>query len=65
MLQNRGSDIYSSVEVLYAGDAPGLVQGTRRVNFQLPGFSPGPVPMPFALQVGSVLSPLFGVYVKP
>ncbi|MGA3044268.1 MAG: hypothetical protein ABSF54_26125, partial [Bryobacteraceae bacterium] len=50
-----------SLEVLYAGSAPGDVAGVMQVNFRLPA-SPE---LPFAvqLQVGAMLSDPVGVYV--
>ena len=54
-----------SLEVLYAGDAPGMVAGTIQVNFRLPEqIPPGPGSVTCALQVGTAVSQYFGIYVK-
>ena len=52
----------SSLEVLYAGSAPGDVAGVMQVNFRLPE-SPA-LPFGFQLQVGAMLSDRVGIYLK-
>lgn len=53
-----------SLEVLYAGDAPGLVAGVLQVNFRLPEhIRPGSNQMGFTLQIGSALGATFQIYV--
>jgi uncharacterized protein (TIGR03437 family) len=61
-----------SLEVLYAGDAPGMLTGVIQINFLIPSkpffdpdtFVSGPEVV-CAIQVGAQLSGLFGVYVQP
>ncbi len=49
------SDGLTSLEVQYAGDAPGLVAGVMQINFRLPdSFAPGGT-FDFRLQVGEAL----------
>jgi len=56
----------SSLEVTYAGDAPGLVKGIQQVNFRLPeAFSPSAnTARIFIVQSGGASSTPFTVYVK-
>ena len=59
-----------SLEVTYAGDAPGFVAGTMQVNFRLPEKSPvisapGLSVLSCELEVGSEYSETFGVYMQP
>jgi uncharacterized protein (TIGR03437 family) len=70
-----GKDSYPSLslEVLYAGDAPGLVSGVIQVNFKLPddlnpivSFPPAPgggFQAMLQLQIADALSPVFLIYV--
>lgn len=56
----------TSLEVLYAGAAPGAVAGVVQVNFRLPErVLPGPDVDAMMLQVGGALSIPFFVYAKP
>jgi uncharacterized protein (TIGR03437 family) len=52
-----GSSPGTSLEVLYAGGAPGMVLGVMQVNFQLPeSFPPlSSVSFRFALQIGATI----------
>ncbi len=60
-----------SLEVLYAGDSPGMVTGMIQINFRIPAkpyydaatFVDGPQVV-CAIQVGESLSDVFGVYVQ-
>jgi uncharacterized protein (TIGR03437 family) len=53
-----------SVEVLYAGDAPGTVTGVLQINFRLPEqFAPSD--FGFQLQIGDALSDSFSIYIRP
>lgn len=45
----------TSLEVDYAGDAPGLVAGVMQINFRLPATLSPAVPFSFQLEVGTVL----------
>jgi len=58
----------SSLEVLYSGDAPGLVRGIAQINFRLPQqYVPILDPYPrlaFTLQFGNASSVPFSIYVK-
>ncbi len=45
-----------SLEVVYAGDAPGLVEGVMQINFRLPVILPTKF-INFQLQAGAALSP--------
>jgi uncharacterized protein (TIGR03437 family) len=58
-----------SVEVLYGGDAPGLVAGVLQINFRLPAqpqvvVDPNPRAL-FQLQIGDAVSESFSIYVQP
>jgi uncharacterized protein (TIGR03437 family) len=54
----------SSLEVLYAGDAPGDVSGVLQVNFRIPDRLPAAiVAIAFYLQIGSSVSPVTLIYV--
>jgi uncharacterized protein (TIGR03437 family) len=53
---------YPSLEVLYAGQAPGLVEGVYQINFRLP--ASGVTMLGIALQVGDAMSDSVFVYVK-
>ena len=54
-----------SLEVLYAGDAPGLAVGVTQVNFRLPAPPQnGGSQLGFQLQVGGAESAGFGIYVR-
>jgi uncharacterized protein (TIGR03437 family) len=58
-----------SVEVLYGGDAPGLVGGVLQINFRLPALpqvviDPDPRAL-FQLQIGDAVSESFSIYVQP
>ena len=55
-------DVADSLEVLYAGSAPGDVAGVMQVNFRLPA-SPDPSSFAVHLQVGDGLSDPVGIYV--
>ena len=63
--------IGNSLEVLYAGDAPGLITGMTQINFQVPlkpAFDPatytdGPE-MVCTIQVGEESSGPFGIYIQ-
>jgi uncharacterized protein (TIGR03437 family) len=55
-----------SLEVLYAGDAPGLVFGATQVNFRLPdSFTVGTTSLQIQLQIGPSVSAVMLLYVKP
>jgi uncharacterized protein (TIGR03437 family) len=56
----------TSLEVLYAGDAPLLVLGVMQVNFRLPESLPAPISdvFRFALQVGDTLGGVASVAVS-
>ena len=58
-----------SLEVLYAGDSPGMVVGVVQVNFRLPSkLIPELDPFPrvfFQLQTGDAISAPFSIYVTP
>lgn len=55
-----------SLEVEYAGDAPGEVFGVMQVNFRLPEFfAPGTSSYRIELQVGGSLSDPVSIYVHP
>jgi hypothetical protein len=56
-----GSD---SLEVLYAGDAPGMVEGVLQVNFRLPPQAPSVTNLNFWLQIGGASSNYFTVYLS-
>jgi len=63
--QNLASTIFDSLEVLYAGSAPGLATSVFQVNFRLPQeVVPGPDLVMCELQVGSSVSDPFFVYVQ-
>jgi uncharacterized protein (TIGR03437 family) len=51
-----------SLDVLYAGTAPGLVTGAIQVNFQLPQDG-GQIT--YQLQVGAAVSSRFSIFVIP
>ncbi len=54
----------NSLEVLYAGNAPGMVTGALQVNFRLPqnvGSYDGQIPC--QLQIGAAVSSRFSIYV--
>jgi uncharacterized protein (TIGR03437 family) len=51
-----------SLEVVYAGDAPGLVAGVMQINFRLPAVL-GPKIFSFDLQVGAALAQGFNIAV--
>jgi uncharacterized protein (TIGR03437 family) len=51
-----------SLEVTYAGDAPGLVAGVTQINFRLPA-DVGPNYFTFDLQVGAALAQGFNIAV--
>jgi uncharacterized protein (TIGR03437 family) len=57
----------TSLEVLYAGNAPGMVTAAIQVNFRLPPIStlPGENQYFFSLQVGGAASASFGIFVAP
>jgi len=69
-INKGGFGIGSSLEVLYAGDAPGAVTGVIQINFRIPPapyfdpatFVDGPEVV-CAIQVGEELSDQFGIYV--
>jgi uncharacterized protein (TIGR03437 family) len=60
-------DGLESLEVLYAGSAPGLVTGVVQINFRLPSQSSLPAvgQVPFQLQIGGAVSSRFSLYVTP
>jgi uncharacterized protein (TIGR03437 family) len=60
-------DGLDSLEVLYAGSAPGLVTGVVQINFRLPSQSsvPAGTPVPFQLQIGGAVSSRFSLHVSP
>lgn len=51
-----------SMEVLYAGQAPGLIKGLAQINFRLPA---GDETGEFQLQAGTALSDPFTIFVDP
>ncbi len=54
-----------SLEVVYAGDAVGMVAGVTQVNFRLPDYSGiGSQNIGFWLQIGNASSQLFTLYLK-
>jgi uncharacterized protein (TIGR03437 family) len=60
-----------SLEVLYAGDSPGMLTGMIQINFRIPAkpyYDPATLvdgqQVVCAIQVGEYLSDLFGVYVQ-
>jgi uncharacterized protein (TIGR03437 family) len=57
-----GPTVGESLQVLYAGNAPGLVAGAVQVNFQLPANISGTVDL--ALQVGDAVSQSFSLFIK-
>ncbi len=60
------SQALDSLEVEYAGDAPGAVFGVIQVNFRLPEFfAPGTSSYRIQLQVGGSLSDPVSIYVHP
>ncbi len=63
---NEADGTLQSLEVLYAGDAPGMVAGVLQVNFRLPEqIQPGTTQLPCALEIGGAISEQFGIYVRP
>jgi uncharacterized protein (TIGR03437 family) len=53
-----------SLEVLYAGNAPGLVYGVVQINFRLPS-QPNVYPGPsFQIQIGDAVSAPFSIYIE-
>lgn len=52
-----------STEVVYAGDAAGMVAGVTQVNFLIPLSVDGIVPSVFSLQIGEASSQSFTVYI--
>jgi uncharacterized protein (TIGR03437 family) len=58
------SGAISSLEILYAGDAPDSVAGVLQVNFRLPS-QPGSLPgASFDLQIGDAISSPFTIYLS-
>jgi uncharacterized protein (TIGR03437 family) len=56
----------STLEVLYAGNAPGIVTGVLQVNFRLPPIESQSVNLVTCqLQVGAAVSSRFAIYMKP
>ncbi|HTS49682.1 MAG TPA: SBBP repeat-containing protein [Bryobacteraceae bacterium] len=53
----------SSLEILYAGDAPDMLAGVSQINFRLPSQTPSPPQTSFALQIGAAIS-AFNIYVE-
>jgi uncharacterized protein (TIGR03437 family) len=54
-----------SLEILYAGDAPGAVAGVLQVNFRLPEQTNLNLLWTFQLQVGDALSQAFQIFLQP
>jgi uncharacterized protein (TIGR03437 family) len=54
-----------SLEVLYAGDAIGLVEGVQQVNFRLPAQVDSISDIGFQLRIGDASSNDFVLYLKP
>jgi uncharacterized protein (TIGR03437 family) len=55
-----------SLEVLYAGDASGMVAGVSQINFRLPAQVDSSLNnVGFVLQIGGAFSDMFGIYLKP
>jgi uncharacterized protein (TIGR03437 family) len=54
-----------SLEVLYAGDALGLVEGVQQVNFRLPAQVDSISDIGFQLRIGDASSNDFVLYLKP
>ena len=52
----------SSLEILYAGDAPDTVAGVLQINFRLPAQSGSLPASSFALQIGDAISSAFSIY---
>jgi uncharacterized protein (TIGR03437 family) len=63
MLRSEGELAYS-LEVLYAGPAPGLVNGVIQINFRLPSADAASLTLGYELQIGDALSDLFSIYMK-
>jgi uncharacterized protein (TIGR03437 family) len=56
----------STLEVLYAGNAPGIVTGVLQVNFRLPPIESQLLNLVTCqLQVGAAVSSRFAIYMKP
>jgi uncharacterized protein (TIGR03437 family) len=54
-----------SLEVLYAGDAVGMVAGVTQINFRLPAQVESVGNLAFGLQIGEAFSNSFAIYIKP
>jgi len=55
--------LFYSLEVLYAAQAPGMVNGVMQINFRLPESSSAPIDG-YQLQIGDSTSSYFSLYVK-
>jgi len=55
--------LFYSLEVLYAAQAPGMVNGVMQINFRLPESSSAPFDG-YQLQIGDSTSSYFSLYVK-
>jgi uncharacterized protein (TIGR03437 family) len=55
----------TSLEVLYAGDAPGLVAGVMQINFRLPDTLPVVNTFPVQLEVAGAISRTVSIAVAP
>jgi uncharacterized protein (TIGR03437 family) len=53
-----------SLEVLYAGQAPGMVDGVMQINFRLPPADEESSTFGFQLQIGDASSDLFVLYIQ-
>jgi uncharacterized protein (TIGR03437 family) len=47
-------DSYRSLEVVFAGAAPGMVAGVMQINFRLPNPLPAGSTFPFSVEIGGV-----------
>jgi uncharacterized protein (TIGR03437 family) len=56
--------LFASLEVLYAGQAPGLVMGVDQINFWLPSSGANMSMLGLELQIGNAASDGFFVYMK-
>lgn len=61
---DRGPDAQEALDLLYAGDAPGMVTGVLQINFRLPSqLAAGVKEVICRLQIGTASSATFRIYV--
>jgi uncharacterized protein (TIGR03437 family) len=65
ILTENAAGSLQSLEVLYGGDAPGMVAGVLQINFRLPTSISLTSQLICELQIGSGSSERFGIYVRP